>query len=84
MMEEKLTAHGGLALMAEFNHGIGLRELTGQFCCLSLSILPKNLVHEWMIYLKKAPFQGEIVLEVFSPQDLKESLNIVLETPCFE
>jgi len=35
-----------------------------------------------MIYLKKAPFQGEIVLEVFSPQDLKESLNIILETPC--
>jgi hypothetical protein len=26
--KEKLTAHGGLALMAEFNHGIGLRELT--------------------------------------------------------
>jgi sugar phosphate isomerase/epimerase len=49
---------------------------------LGLSILPKNLVHEWMIYLKKAPFQGEIVLEVFSPQDLKESLNIILETPC--
>jgi hypothetical protein len=26
--KERLTAHGGLALMAEFNHGIGLRELT--------------------------------------------------------
>jgi len=25
--EEELTAHGGLALMAEYNHGIGLREL---------------------------------------------------------
>lgn len=25
---ETLTAHGGLALMSEFNHGIGLRELT--------------------------------------------------------
>lgn len=24
-------AHGGLALMAEFNHGIGLRELTDQY-----------------------------------------------------
>ena len=24
---EKLTAHGGLALMAEYNHGIGLKEL---------------------------------------------------------
>ena len=34
MTEEKLTAQGGLVLMAEFNHGIGLRELTDQFCCL--------------------------------------------------
>lgn len=29
--KERLTAHGGLALMAEFNHGIGLRELTSQY-----------------------------------------------------
>ena len=29
--KEKLTAHGGLALMAEFNHGMGLRELTDQY-----------------------------------------------------
>ena len=28
---ERLTAHGGLALMAEFNHGIGLRELSDQY-----------------------------------------------------
>ena len=31
MAKERLTAHGGLALMAEFNHGIGLRELTDQY-----------------------------------------------------
>jgi len=29
--KERLTAHGGLALMAEFNHGIGLRELTERY-----------------------------------------------------
>jgi len=29
--KEKLTALGGLALMAEFNHGIGLRELTDRY-----------------------------------------------------
>ena len=29
--KEELTAHGGLALMAEFNHGIGLRELTDKY-----------------------------------------------------
>jgi hypothetical protein len=28
---ERLTAHGRPALMAEFNHGIGLRELTDQY-----------------------------------------------------
>src|SRR4030065_2160784 len=31
MAKERLTVHGGLALMAEFNHGIGLRELTDQY-----------------------------------------------------
>ena len=29
--QERLTAHGGLVLMAEFNHGIGLRELVDQY-----------------------------------------------------
>ena len=29
--KEGLTARGGLALMAEFNHGIGLRELTDRY-----------------------------------------------------
>jgi len=28
--KERLTVHGGLALIAEFNHGIGLRELRDQ------------------------------------------------------
>jgi len=28
--EEKLTAHGGLALLAEYNHGLGLRQLSDQ------------------------------------------------------
>lgn len=29
--KEALTAHGGLALMAEFNHGLGLRELAERY-----------------------------------------------------
>ena len=28
--QEELTAHGGLALMAEYSHGLGLRELVGR------------------------------------------------------
>lgn len=31
MTVERLTAHGGLALMAEFNHGLRLRELTDKY-----------------------------------------------------
>jgi len=27
--EEELTAHGGLALLAQYSHGLGLRELLG-------------------------------------------------------
>ncbi len=48
---------------------------------LSLSIMPKKRVHEWLGYLKKTHFQGVMILEVFSPQDLKESMDILLETP---
>jgi len=29
--KEQLTAHGGLAFMAEFNHGMGLRELADRY-----------------------------------------------------
>ncbi len=29
--DETLTAHGGLALLAEFNHGLGLCGLTDRF-----------------------------------------------------
>jgi hypothetical protein len=31
MTKERLTAHGGLALIAEFSHGIGLRELADRY-----------------------------------------------------
>ncbi len=31
LTKETLTARGGLALMAEFNHGLGLRELTDRY-----------------------------------------------------
>jgi len=28
--EEELTAHGGLALLTQYSHGLGLRELVGR------------------------------------------------------
>lgn len=30
-VEEELTAHGGLALMAEYHHGLKLRELADRY-----------------------------------------------------
>jgi hypothetical protein len=29
--EEELTAHGGLAILAEYNHGLGLRQLCDRY-----------------------------------------------------
>ena len=29
--EDSLTAHGGLALLAEYNHGMGLRDLADRY-----------------------------------------------------
>lgn len=33
--KEELTAHGGLALMAEFNHGMEMREFTDRYLPVS-------------------------------------------------
>lgn len=46
---------------------------------LSLSRLPKSMVHEWLRYLHRSSFRGVITLEVFSPYDLEESLEVVLD-----
>jgi sugar phosphate isomerase/epimerase len=47
---------------------------------LSLSVLNKKRVSEWMRYLREISFEGTIVLEVFSPRDLEESIDILTET----
>ena len=44
---------------------------------LSLSVLPVESVCEWMDYLIRVEFNGILNLEVFSPEDLKVSLNAV-------
>ncbi|MBC8393409.1 MAG: TIM barrel protein [Deltaproteobacteria bacterium] len=46
---------------------------------ISLSVLPKYQVHEWLRYLIEVSFKGVLNLEVFSPQDLNESLNIAYD-----
>jgi sugar phosphate isomerase/epimerase len=47
---------------------------------LSLSILPRDLIHGLVGYLKETSYQGVIVLEVFNARDLEESMNVLLET----
>ncbi len=44
---------------------------------LSLDVLPRKSVVEWLSCLKRWEFQGFINLEVFSPDDLKTSLKVI-------
>lgn len=44
---------------------------------LSLDVLPRDKVVEWLSYLNRWKYQGFLNLEVFSPEDLKTSLEVV-------
>lgn len=46
---------------------------------VSLSVMPRLLVAEWMEIIHTAGFNGVLNLEVFNPSDLEESNNIVWE-----
>jgi hypothetical protein len=61
-------------------HIIHLHGVKGYEEHLSLSILPSDLVHGLLGYLKEASYQGVVVLEVFNARDLEESMNILLKT----
>lgn len=63
----------------DVTHEIHLHGVSGYDEHLSLSRLPKDQVHEWLRYIHRNSFQGAITLEVFSPRDLEESLEIMLE-----
>ena len=56
---------------------IHLHGVDGHEEHLSLSRLPEDRVQEWLRYIHKSSFQGVITLEVFSHQDLEESLEVV-------
>lgn len=56
---------------------IHLHGVKGDHEHISLSVLPENLVSEWLKYLKEASFEGIINLEVFDPHDLKESMEVM-------
>lgn len=55
-------------------HLHGVKEHTEH---LGLDVLPKNKVAEWLFCLKRWNYQGYINLEVFSPEDLTMSLEVV-------
>jgi sugar phosphate isomerase/epimerase len=46
---------------------------------LSLSVLPEARVSQWINLLVEADFKGVINLEVFSPQDLETSLDMLFK-----
>lgn len=62
-----------------FTKEIHLHGVNGYEEHRSLSILPKDLVQEWLKYLIKSSFKGVINLEVFNPRDLKSSMNVLFE-----
>ncbi len=68
--KERLTAHGGLALMAEFNHGIGLSELTDKYLPLpgsnrgykpSVFVDPLVLMLEGGGHIRELSEEGELM-----------------------
>ena len=55
-------------------HLHGVKDCTEH---LSLDVLPHDQVVEWLSCLNRWKYQGLINLEVFSPEDLKTSLEVV-------
>ncbi len=47
---------------------------------LTLDVLSRDSVLEWLTYLKRWNFKGLINLVVFSPEGLKSSLQIISDT----
>jgi len=75
--QENVT--GLLKRYLEVTREIHLHGVKGYEEHLSLSILPKNRVRKWLKVLSRTSFKGVIQLEVFSPQDLEESMDIIQE-----
>jgi sugar phosphate isomerase/epimerase len=64
-----------LAVISEVHlHGVrGLQEH------LSLTVLPETQVSEWIRLFAEASFSGVVNLEVFSPADLKASMDMLMD-----
>ncbi len=75
--KERLTAHGGLALLAEFNHGAGLRELTDRFLPRPGSnreYMPSTFVDTLVLMLQAGGRSLEDIRELKYEQELMKLL----------
>jgi hypothetical protein len=76
--KERLTAHGGLALMAEFNHGIGLRELADRYLpgpCSNRGFDPSVIVDSLVLMLQGGGRSLEDLREIRNEEGLMKLLG---------
>ncbi len=76
---EKLTARSGLALMAEFNHGIGLRELTDRYLpspCSNRGFKPSVYVDSLVLMLQGGGRSLEDIRELKYEEGLMKLIDI--------
>jgi hypothetical protein len=76
--KEKLTAHGGLALMAEFNHGIGLRDLTDKYLplpCSNRGYKPSSFVDPLILMLEGGDRSLEDIRELKGEAELMKLIG---------
>ncbi len=76
---EKLTARSGLALMAEFNHGIGLRELTDRYLpspCSNRGFKPSVFVDSLVLMLQGGGRSLEDIRELKYEEGLMKLIDI--------
>jgi hypothetical protein len=59
---------------------IHLHGVTGHAEHLSLAVLPEARVSKWVKLLVEASYGGVVNLEVFSAEDLEESISMLIES----
>jgi sugar phosphate isomerase/epimerase len=68
-----------LEAYSEVTEEIHIHGVIGYEEHISLSVLPKHRVRKWLKHLLENSFTGIVNFEVFSPQDLTESLKFAFE-----
>lgn len=82
--KERLTAHGGLALMGEFNHGIGLRGLTDKYLPQPMSnrgFMPSKYVDSTVLMLEGGGSRLEDIRELEYEDGLMKIIGRDIPSP---